>query len=344
MKYPCIEVDLSKIKYNTKKVLDSTAKHGINISCVTKVVAGDKKIMETVIDAGVYNLADSRIANFKNFIGDKVKKLLIRIPMESEAEEVVLECDATLISELETAKKLSEYCEKHSKLIDVILMFDLGDLREGCFDIEDLINTAKVINSLPHINLFGIGSNFACYGGIKPTIKNLTQLCEAKTILERELNIELSVVSPGSSNCLHLLGEMPSCINHLRVGSTIFCGTGLNDVVLDGYYYDIFKLKAQIVELKTKPSVPIGESCLNAFGKEVKFEDKGEILRAIVAVGRQDVDIEELIPIDNNIEILGSSSDHIVLEVPSYYKLGDIITFNLTYPGCLKSMTSKYLY
>ncbi len=343
MIYPCVEINLSKIEENVKKALKDTASRGIDISCVSKVIAGDVVILERIINSGIGEVADSRLKNIVEYKDFNVRKTLIRIPMKCEIDEVVKYCDTALVSELETAKMLSLSAKRQNKEFEVIIMTDLGDLREGYFYEEDLIKNAVEISKLDNIVLAGVGTNWACYGGISPTETNLKQLCERKAKVENACGISLDVVSAGSSNCLHLLGKFPTCINHLRVGSAIFLGTGLNDEEIDGYNHDTFILKAQVVELKVKPSLPIGERCLNAFGKEVEFVDEGEILRAIIAVGRQDVDIEEMIPLDNNIKILGSSSDHIVLEVPKTYQVGDVISFKLLYPGILKSMTSKYV-
>ncbi len=343
MKYPNVEINLENIGNNTKKVIKDTSKYGINAACVSKVISGNLQVMTKVVESGIKEIADSRLDNLIVYKDLNVRRLLIRIPMENEINDLVKYCDASLVSEIATIYKISNVALEQDVEFDVILMTDLGDLREGCFYEEELFETAYAAINAPNVNLIGIGANWACYGGVMPTKEKLEELCNRKQAIEEKFNINLSVVSAGSSNCLHLLDSMPECISHLRVGSAIFVGTGLNDHFLDGYHHDNFTLNAQIVELKKKPSLPIGERCLNAFGQEVHFEDKGEIIRAIIAVGRQDVDIEEMIPVDNNVEILGSSSDHIVLEVPEYYRVGDIISFKLTYPGCLKVMTSRYV-
>lgn len=51
-------------------------------------------------------------------------------------------------------------------------------------------------------------------------------------------------------------------------------------------------------------------------------------------------------PIDSSIEILGASSDHMILDVTDCkrkIKVGSIIEFNMSYGGMLNLMTSKYI-
>ena len=67
--------------------------------------------------------------------------------------------------------------------------------------------------------------------------------------------------------------------------------------------------------------------------------------RAILAIGKQDVDYKELIPYDT-VELIGSSSDHIIVDVSeshNIYEIGDTMKFKLTYGSILSLMTSKYV-
>ena len=108
---------------------------------------------------------------------------------------------------------------------------------------------------------------------------------------------------------------------------------------------DVFVLEAEIIEIKEKPSFPIGIIGMDAFGKTPEFVDKGNMLRAILAIGKQDVDYKELIPFDT-VNLLGSSSDHIIVDIGeshNIYKTGDTMKFNLTYASILSLMTSKYV-
>ena len=92
--------------------------------------------------------------------------------------------------------------------------------------------------------------------------------------------------------------------------------------------------------------MPIGEIGRDAFGEKPVFEDKGMMKRAILSIGRQDARIENLSPRDGGAEIIGASSDHMLLDVTACkrrLKVGDIMEFNLSYGGLLSVITSSYV-
>ena len=65
-----------------------------------------------------------------------------------------------------------------------------------------------------------------------------------------------------------------------------------------------------------------------------------------MAIGKQDITLDGIIPYDDKIEILGGSSDHLILNVSNSdknYKVGDIVEFKLTYGGLLAASTSNYV-
>lgn len=315
---------------------------------VTKVFCADQNLVNVLIEEEVDFLADSRIENIKSYPKTKIPKVLLRIPSHGEVEDVVKFTDISLNSELSTIILLDQEAAELDTIHEVILMIDLGDLREGIFDIHELLHTIEHILEMDHIHLKGIGTNLTCYGGVLPSSENLSKLVTIKTQIEDQFGITLDIISGGNSSSIDIMtnGDMPSEINNLRLGESLVLGreTAYGDFV-DGTYDDVFVLETDIIELKTKPSVPIGQIGMNAFGKVPTFEDKGDTRRAIIAVGKQDVDYKELIPFDT-IKPLGSSSDHIILDVSESYgvlEVGDFVQFRLTYSSILSLMTSKYI-
>lgn len=227
-------------------------------------------------------------------------------------------------------------------------MVDLGDLREGVLK-EDVIPIVEQIVKLEGIRLRGIGTNLTCYGSVIPTPDILEELVEIKNSINKKFNLNLDIVSGGNSSSLYLVqnGLIPREITQLRIGEAIVLGreTAFGDRI-PHTYDDVFTLEAQIVELKEKPSYPRGILGMDAFGERQVYVDRGIMKRAILAIGRQDVNMNDLIPIDSSIELIGSSSDHLIVNVTNStypYKVGDIIKFKLRYGGILSCSTSEYV-
>ncbi|KRQ86597.1 hypothetical protein ABG79_01580 [Caloramator mitchellensis] len=351
MRYPLLEIESKKIEENAKRLIDECHDKGIQIAGVTKVFSGNKKIVKAIVDAGIDILADSRIENLKSFKDYKIPKMLIRIPMKSQIRDLVKYTDIALVSEIEIVKEINKFALKANKKYKVILMVDIGDLREGIFfENKDEIHSAiQEISKMKYVELYGLGTNLTCYGGIIPTSDNLSILVELKKEIEKKFGKQIKFISGGNSETIPLMrtGNMPEGINQLRLGASIALGIGLYDMPLENLYQDTVKLKSEIIEIKQKPSKPIGEISVDAFGNKPHFEDKGIRKRAICAIGKQDVNPEHLIPIDENIQILGASSDHLLLDTTDScvdYKIGDTLEFKLTYGGLLSAMTSKYIY
>ena len=68
------------------------------------------------------------------------------------------------------------------------------------------------------------------------------------------------------------------------------------------------------------------------------------MLRAIAAIGRQDVHVDGLTPRDGSIEILGASSDHLLLDLTrAPMQVGDTVSFGVDYGALLSASTSAYV-
>jgi len=347
-KYPCLEVNLRKVTHNTEVISNLCKQQEINIAGVSKVYCAEKPIVEAMIRGGIELIADSRIENLVKLEEVNCKKMLLRLAMESEADLVVRYADMSLNSELDTIKMLSKEAEAQNKEHGIILMVDLGDLREGVLETE-VIGIAREILKLKNIKFCGIGTNLTCYGGVIPDEDNLGTLVKIKEQIKEQLGHELEIVSGGNSSSLYLAlkGSMPKGINQLRIGEAIVLGreTAYGEDV-PGCFKDCFIIKGEIVEIKYKPSVPKGKIGMDAFGNTPHFEDRGIIKRAIVALGQQDINSGGLSPFDNCIEVLGASSDHLILDITKCereYKVGEVVEFNVDYGCLLKSMTSPYI-
>jgi len=347
--YPRICINLSKLKENVTKIQEEGKRNNIPfITMVVKAFAGDFKILEALKDSGVTCIGDSRIQNLKTFKPLNFHhQMLLRIPMKSEVEDVVRYSDISLNSEYEIIKALDAAAKSQNKKHNIIIMFDLGDLREGIYYTSDYIDTIKKIYQLEHIIVKGIGTNLTCYGGLIPNKDIYDRLIVIKNNIEDTLHIRLDIISGGNSSSVTLFNQniIPKEVNHLRLGESILFGkeTSYGNEI-EGLHHDVFSFEAEIIELKEKPSFPDGEMSINSFGVKPKIEDKGLMKRAIVAIGKQDTLLSNLCPKDQNINIIGGSSDHLILDVTKgHYKIGDIITFRINYPALLHLMNSDYV-
>jgi predicted amino acid racemase len=324
-------------------------KNGIEIIMpILKVTAGDLEIAKVFEECGFDYIGDSRIKNLKLYHEISAKKVLVRLPSLSEVKEVIKYSDLSLNSELKTILALNREAKRQNKKHEIIFMYDLGDLREGTFYKDHYIEEIRLVKSLENIVIKGIGTNLTCYGGLVPSKNILNRLMEIQKNIEADGNIKLHIISGGNSSTVYLFGknEIPIGINSLRIGEAIFFGKETAySTDIPGFNYDIFDLEAEIIECKLKPSYPDGDISINSFGEKVDIEDKGLMKRAILAIGKQDVMLQNLTPYDKKLEIIGGSSDHLIVNVTnSNYEVGNTIKFRVNYPGLLHLMNSPYVH
>ena len=355
-RYPVLEINLKKLYDNTKIVTKLCGDYGIKVAGIIKGFGGIEEGAEEMAKGGCYQIGSSRIEQLKALRdrGLEVPLLLVRIPMMCEIKDVIKYSDLCLVSEKETLNLLNKEAESQNRKYGVVLMYDLGDLREGVFHKEELIPLAEYVEyELSNLYLEGVGSNLSCYGSVAPTAENLGRLADAASAIEEKLNRKLNIVSGGGTTTLPLMvrGGVPKKINHLRIGEGINNTQDLPlywDTHIEGLDPDVFILKAQIVELNEKPSHPIGQLTVNAFGDLPHYEDRGIRKRAIAALGNQDLgDSSRLVPKDKDMIVLGASSDHTILDIHDCrkeYKLGDIVEFNILYQAMLMSSLSDYVH
>ena len=341
-RYPELVIDLKKLENNIKQIKDVCSKENIKLAGVIKGCTALPEIAKEFDKQNLEFIASSRIEQLiplKEIINTPL--MMIRIPMISEVEDIITYTDISLNSEIETLKELNKEAKKQNKVHKIILMQDLGDLREGFFNEEELIETALIVeNDLKNLHLSGIGTNLGCYGAIVPTKEKLEELVKSAEKIEEKINRKLEYISGGATSSLTRLfdNDMPERINLLRVGEGILLAKDLKD--LWGYdqsfmYQDVFKLKCEVIEVKDKPTHPIGKIFVDAFGNKPTYEDKGIRKRALIALGKVDYAyIDELIINEPGTSIVGASSDHTILDIEDAkrdIKVGDIIEFDLCY-------------
>jgi predicted amino acid racemase len=355
---PTLEINLTKIQHNAKILKNLLAERNISIIGINKVTQGNPLIAKSITRGGIEYIGDSQIDNIINMKKNGViaQFVLIRVPSHKKIPLIVEYADYSVNSELETIKLLSYEAIKQKKIHNIILMIDMGDYREG-IDPSNLEFFVKEILSLTNIRLSGIGTNMKCFRGIIPTNENMEELsCYAKNI-EEKFGLDLKFVSGGNSANFKWFKSSKNlgAINNLRIGEAIFLGREtINFDPIPNLFTDVFKLTAEIIELKKRTLIYKGKYVSNAFGEPVQdfqMNDnnrEGKIkknvrIQALLNIGRQDIALNGLTPIEN-IKILGGSSDYLIVDTNNNeFKIGTKLSFELNYEALLRAMASPFI-
>jgi ornithine racemase len=344
---PRLEIDLDKVGENARTLVQRLATRGIAVVGVTKAVLGLPPLARVLIEAGVAMLGDSRIENLERLTGAEVDAptILIRSPMLSQVDRVVAHADVSCNTETAVLTALAAAATSAGTTHGVMLMVELGDLREGILP-EDLEAVVAGVLQQPSLDLRGIGTNLACQSGIVPDAANMGELSDLVDAIEGRFGLHLDMVSGGNSANLGwaLDGIDPGRVNQLRLGESLLLGRDpLDRRSIPGLHLDAFTLVAEVIEAIDKPSAPRGTVAQAAFGSPTPRPDRGVIHQAIVALGQQDTDPAGLQPPDG-VTVLGASSDHVVLDTGSNrLHPGDEVMFGLDYSALVRAMTSPYV-
>jgi predicted amino acid racemase len=356
VRYPLLRIDLQKLKTNLETLSAMAKSAGSSLMIVTKSFCADEKIVKMLAASPLVDyLADSRIQNIKTCAGLGKPTVLLRLPQACEVQDTVSFADISLNSDIDTLNLLNREAERQNKKHKIILMIDLGDLREGIYFEEGgkILKTAEAVLQAPGLELYGIGTNLTCYGAVIPKKDNLSVLASWAERIYLRFGVRPAVVSGGNSSSLYLIEKgglpsgLPPGINNLRLGESFILGRETAyGARIKNTFNDAVILETQIIEVQVKPSMPSGESGFDAFGKRPVFEDRGMMKRGICAAGKQDTDPAGIIPLDPGIEILGASSDHLIVNLTAAerdYKTGDILRFIPDYGALLRLFTSPYV-
>ena len=344
---PRLEISLAAIEHNARILVERLAWRHITVTGVTKATLGSPEVARAMLRGGVAGLGDSRIENIEALRhgGITAPLTLIRSPMLSQVDLVVQHATSSLNSEIDVVAALSSAARAQHRTHGVVVMVELGDLREGVLP-GDVATVIRQILAMPHIALRGIGANLACQSGVAPNRANMAELSLLATSLEATCGTAIGVVSGGNSaNLQWALGEPDSGrINNLRLGESILLGNDpLGDEPIDGLAIDAFSLVGEVIEAKHKPTRPWGEVQRTSFDTAPISEGHGLSGRAIVALGRQDVDPDG-IRAPEGVTIVGASSDHLVIDTgASLLAVGSEVRFGLRYRGLLRAMTSPFV-
>jgi predicted amino acid racemase len=346
MAAPRLQIDLDKVGHNARTLVRLLSARGIAVTGVTKATLGSPEVAGALVRAGVSTLGDSRIENIEAMRRAEIvaPMMLVRAPMLSQTSRVVANCGTSLNSEPTVIGELASAAEACGLRHGVVLMVELGDLREGILpvDVEDAV---RAVRRFDNITLEGIGTNLACQSGIAPDDTNMAALSELAGSLEDTFGIALDIISGGNSANLEwaLSGADLGRVNHLRLGESILLGREtLHRTAIPALHTDAFTLVAEVIEAKRKPTQPWGTVAQTAFGEHPIRRPAGDVVQTILAVGRQDVDPAGLSG-GPSVAVIGASSDHLIVTTDERLAVGDELAFELNYSALVRAMTSPFV-
>lgn len=351
-----------RIKQNIKSLSSFFKANDIEWSLVTKVFSGDKTFLKTILTKDVIenvnSVGDSRLTSLRNLraVNPDIRTIYIKPPAEIYADEVVKYADISLNSTLSTIEALNASAKKQNKVHQIIIMIELGELREGV-SRDNILSFYEQVFNLSNIEVIGIGSNLGCMYGVEPTYDKLMQLSLYKELISAKFNKQLKYVSGGTSITLPLIENkiVPKEINHFRIGEAVFFGVSpLENKPFKNLHTETFEFYANIIELKKKKLVPDGIINEANIGHTTNYDESNVqemSYKAILDVGMLDVDKSDIETDDKDISFVGITSDMLVIDVGTNkdksgnvkYKVGDKIKFKPNYMGVARLLSSKFI-
>lgn len=348
-----LTINREKLQDNYGRLEQLFSSHGMSWGVTTKLLCGNEDYLKEVLDLGIREILDSRVSNLKTVkeLCPEAQTVYIKPPARRSIADIVQYADVSLNTELATIRALSEEAVKQGKLHKIIIMIEMGDLREGVLR-DDVVDFYQQVFELPSIKVIGIGTNLNCLSGVMPSEDKLIQLGLYKKIIELTHHVTIPWVSAGTSVTIPLLeqGRVPEAVNHFRIGETLFFGLNLfTGETFAGMHSDVIKLHAEVIEVSEKPTTPSGDLGANPFGDTAEVDAQQPLEtshRAILDIGYLDINPDYLIVPEGELTVLDASSDMLVLDLgdnSGKLKVGDVVSFELKYMGALHLMNSPYI-
>ncbi len=352
----CIDINLEALHHNLQMITGFMARQGAHWSLVTKCLCGHEETLRALSMMGVGSMCDSRLDNLRAIhrAAPEVEKWYLRLPHLSVVDDIVTLADISLNSEIEVIRALGEAAGRHGRIHNIIIMIELGDLREGILP-GSLVNFYQQVFDMPSIRVLGIGAQIGCMAGSVPSVDQVAQLILYRELLELKFQRKLPVISAGSSIFLPLVlqGRLPKALNHFRIGEAVFLGTDLiTGGRLEGLRDDVVILEGEIAEIKEKNLVPMCEVGASTpfhglTGATPEGHSPGKRgYRALVTIGEIDTDVHGLTPLNPSFQIAGATSDIIVVNIgenTEHIRLGDTIKFRCSYSAFVRLMNDSYI-
>jgi predicted amino acid racemase len=354
-----LRINVARILSNIRKLNAHLGRYGKSWTLVTKLLSGHEPTLHRLVNdpavETLHSVADSRLSGLMKvkLLRPDVVTMYLKPPPLRLVRSVVRYADISLNSSLDTIRALNEAAAEAGRRHRVVIMLEMGELREGVV-AERIFDFYADVLELKNIQIAGIGTNLGCMHGVEPNYDKLIQLSLYRQLLEARLGVKLELVSGGSSITLPLLGrhKVPAGMNHFRIGEAALLGTTpLTGKRFRDLSTDAFDFVGQVLELERKPSLPEGTIGEGGVGR-TETPERDELLhRVIVDFGTVDVDVDHLTPRDPRLKFAGATSDMAVYTLGAdldragrrMYRVGEAVRFKPDYMGAARLMHSKYI-
>ena len=314
------------------------------MTAVTKAVCGHPAMAQAMLDGGAEGLAEARLSNVKRLrqSGMTSPITLIRTPLLSQVDDIVQVCEASYNTEISVIAALAAAALRQNKVHGVILMAEMGDLREGILP-QHIGRIGQQVVDMPGVALKGIGANFGCLSGIAPTATKMRALTALANEIEGQCGPFLGTVSGGNSANLRwaLEGRATGRSNDLRIGEAILLGVDpITQEQIGGLFRDTFTLVAEVIETDTKPVSSLAGTADHAPAIIRLVPATLETTRIILGLGNQDTDVAGLsMPACGT--LIGATSDHLVIGTTDQkLGVGSEMRFQMNYSALMRAMAA----
>ena len=342
-------IDIDKLRMNIQKVRKLCLENGVDLMSVLKVINGDEKIIRLFQQEQVKNFGFSRYPGEFDLSDDEKISLIRCLPFKSQG--IATQFHISYHSIAESIDQLANCIQNSKKKHGIILVLEVGDLREGflAHEIEDAVSHILKMKKTG-LSFEGIAANFLCCSGKLPDQESLIFIKKLIEKIRRKFNIEVPTVSLGGSVILPNLDrrELPKCINQVIIGAAFCMGArSVPEVDIRGLSDHIVTLNAEVIEVRKKTNQAPGRFGKNAFGREVERGSGGEeSVRAVLDVGASQVALSGLLPRVKGLEIISTNSEYTVVDLSNcqeVFEPGSRISFDLTYEGINQAFLCPYL-
>ncbi len=193
-----ITISSSKLKENFEYLSKLFEENKIQWGVVSKVLCGNRLYLEQLLKLKPPQVMDSRVSNLKmvKTLDPEVETVYIKPPPKRSIKSIVRYADISLNTEFATIRLLSKEAENQNKVHKIIIMLELGELREGVMR-DDFVDFFEKVFKLPNIEVVGIGTNLTCLYGVLPNSDKLIQLSLYNQLVESKFERTIPYVSGG---------------------------------------------------------------------------------------------------------------------------------------------------